>query len=345
MSETQKKYLDDPSQIKKYLDEVDVAKDINCRVRAAAPAYSLRKPSDYVDEAQYRVVPATTYDDLIVKANQFGTEGYILYKDFILNRMVAGGDKSHIFIKFKKSEDKYSYDLVDISNNVDTGNYLLIADERERKAKQGYLLKSIYNIDRNHIKLLFVKNLKNSNIYNYDQKYNLDDNNLDEENILNQLNAFGSQSCRYQYTHVSLLNNGVVNGLFDIPVCLRTIGDRSEYSYRWVNNLNKEGNFDTSPALFEKLLKDQAKDGYQLIDDNNTLHLKNKTGYLFEKDSLNNNMNISYKVYSAPILRNTDSPNVLYNRLQDQGNLGWFLLANRVYINKLNYSDLIKPNN
>ncbi|MFI8010508.1 PT dipeptide repeat lipoprotein [Acinetobacter sp. ABJ_C4_1] len=324
---------------------MDVAKDINCRVRATAPAYSLTKPRDYVDEAQYRVVPATTYDNLIVKANQFGAEGYILYKDFILNRMVAGENKSHIFIKFKQSEDKYLYDLVDISNNIDTGNYVLIADERERKAKQGYLLKSIYNIDKNHTKLLFVKNLKNSNIYSYDQIYNLDESNVDEKNILNQLNTLGSQSCRYQYTHVSLLNNQVESGLFDIPVCLKTVGDNTKYSYRWVDNLNKEENFDTSPTLFEKLLKDQAKDGYQLVDDNNTLHLKNKTGYLFEKDSSNNNMSSLYKVYSAPILRTTDSPNILYNRLQDQGNLGWFLLTNRVYINKLNYSDLIKPNN
>ena len=101
------------------------------------------------------------------------------------------------------------------------------------------------------------------------------------------------------------------------------------------------GFYDDNPTKLDLLLKQQAAEGYHLIDKDNAIAFFNTKGYLFERDS-SSTSNIESKVFNEDAIYKLDLASEVQNRLQDQGNLGWFINVKlgSVYSNTPTYYDL-----
>ena len=265
-----------------------------------------------------------------------GAQGYALYKAFTGHKTENGNDKSHIFIKQKDSPNTYSYKAVDIDNKYVNEHYLLIYKAITDQAKLGYVFKTRYNLGINKSKLIFVKNVKSTQVFNYDHRF-LQVGTTNKDMKLSHLNEMGAKNCKFIYMHSAYTNNGVKNAEYDIPTCLKVQSSTATYSYRWIEQPQVNGFYRPTPEYLAQLLKDQAKAGYHIIDNDNALLLFNRKGYLFEKDSSDNTARLDYKVQSEFVLLGSNSKDANYYRLQDQAKLGWFLGVDNVYSNVPSY--------
>ncbi|WP_373868796.1 PT dipeptide repeat lipoprotein, partial [Acinetobacter junii] len=143
------------------------------------------------------------------------------------------------------------------------------------------------------------------------------------------------------YANSEFTNNGTTNGTFYVPTCVNSSTHNGIYAYRYFE-VPQHIPFNKDDAIkLENLLKEQAAEGYRLVDANNNLGFFNIDGYLFERDSENTGP-IEYKVFIEDAASETDEPYIVENRIQDQGTLGWFFAVRlgSVYTNSPTNYDL-----
>lgn len=315
---------ENPTDIHNYLQQTDLFKIVNtCYTRSTAPA-SMKKPATVIATASYRLGDnQTSWPDVLNQLNDQGRQGYALLAPSVGLDNPDGSSTiyKNLYVKNTKSADTYTYKTADVTTNIVTQRYLLWFDELNKQGALGYLYKlSFGETSNNTRKYLFLKNDQKPATYSYDRRFLTD---TSRSSILAAFNALGAQGCKLISASSTYTNNGTSNGTFYVPTCVNSSTHHGTYAYRFFE-LPQNIPFNSADAAkLERLLKEQAAEGYRLIDKDNAIGFFNVDGYLFERDSENTG-NIEYKVFVENATDGNDSPYEVENRIQDQGKLGWF---------------------
>ncbi|ENU22492.1 hypothetical protein F993_02946 [Acinetobacter proteolyticus] len=329
--------------IQTYMDSVDPSKVVTCYTRTNVEGYSLLKPTVSKATASYRLLDnQTSWANFLAQANEQGSQGFALAGSS-LDVKKANSDfpePKNLYIKNNASTDTYSYKIADITTNVIANRYVLKLAEMKKQGESGFVYKSFLSEDpSNTYKYLFVKNDKKPATYTYDNRFLT---NKTRASILAAFNELGAQGCKLIFAGEDFTTNGTKNDMYYIPTCVNSSTHNGTYSYRYVEMPKTEAGFyDDNPTKLDLLLKQQAAEGYHLIDKDNAIGFFNTKGYLFERDS-ESTANIESKVFKEDAIYKLDLPSEIQNRLQDQGNLGWFINVKlgSVYSNTPTYFDL-----
>ena len=327
---------DQPNDIHAYLQQVDFSRVNTCYTRSAA-SYSQQKPQQVVATASYRFDDnQTAWTDVLNQLNDQGRQGYALITPSVALKNPEGSFSiyKNLYVKNNASQDTYTYTTADVSTNIVANRYLLWFDELKKQGALGYLYKlSFGETSNNTRKYLFVKNDQKPATYSYENRFLTS---ATRDNILAALNDMGAKGCKLIDAGSTYTNNGTSNGTFYVTTCVNSSTHHGTYSYRYVP-LNG-----ADVAARATILKEQAAEGYRLIDkDNKASFGLTASGYLFEKDSENTGA-VEYKLYAEDAADSSESAYGVENRIQDQGKLGWFFATRlgMVYTNTPSNHDL-----
>ncbi|QHH98235.1 endoglucanase [Acinetobacter dispersus] len=330
--------------IQTYMDSVDPSKVVTCYTRTNVEGYSLLKPTVSKATASYRLLDnQASWANFLAQANEQGSQGFAL-AGTSLDVKKANSDfpePKNLYVKNNASTDTYSYKIADITTNVIANRYVLKLAEMKKQGESGFIYKSFLREDpSNTYKYLFVKNDKKPATYTYDNRFLT---NKTRASILAAFNELGAQGCKLISAGEDFTTNGTKNDMYYIPTCVNSSAHNGTYSYRYFDMPKTEaGFFEDNPTKLDALLKQQAAEGYHLIDKDNSIGFGVlQQGYLFERDS-ESTASIESKVFKEDAIYKLDLPSEIQNRLQDQGNLGWFINVKlgSVYSNTPTYFDL-----
>ncbi len=333
---------DVPASIHAYLQQPNAFKVINtCYTRSSAPA-SMKKPVQVLATASYNVRDnQESWADVLTQLNTQGRHGYALLAPSVALDNPDGNRSiyKNLYVKNDNSADTYTYKTADVTTNIVAQRYLLWLAELKRQGALGYIYKlSFGETSNNTNKYLFLKNDQKPSTYAYDNRFLT---NTTRASILAAFNELGAQGCKLVYAGSTYTNNGSSNGTFYVPTCVNSSTHNGTYAYRFFE-VPQNIPFNAVDAVkLEKLLKEQAAEGYRLIDKDNAIGFFNVDGYLFERDS-ESTANIEYKVFVEDATDSSDEPYLVENRVQDQGKLGWFFAVKggSVYTNNPGNYDL-----
>ncbi|OCY16376.1 PT dipeptide repeat lipoprotein, partial [Acinetobacter pittii] len=332
---------DEPNAIHNYLQQANFDLTNTCFTKTTPPA-SMQKPTQVLATASFRLGDnKESWADVLSQLNDQGRQGYALLTPSVRLDNPDGSFAlyKNLYVKNNKSTDTYTYKTVDVKTNSVANRYLLWVNELNKQGSLGYIYKlSFGEVTSDTDKYLFVKNDKKPATYSYSNRFLT---NTSRTSILNAFNELGAQGCKLIYANSEFTNNGTTNGTFYVPTCVNSSTHNGTYAYRYFE-VPQHIPFNKDDAIkLEKLLKEQAAEGYRLVDANNNLGFFNIDGYLFERDSENTGP-IEYKVFIEDAASETDEPYIFENRIQDQGTLGWFFAVRlgSVYTNSPTNYDL-----
>jgi len=295
--------------------------------------------------ASYRLLDnQSSWANFLAQANEKGTQGFAL-AGTSLDVKKANSDfpePKNLYVKNNASTDTYSYKIVDVTTRIVADRYLLRLAEMKKQGALGFAYKSYLREDPSYTyKHLFVKNDKKPATYTYDNRF-IFASQATRSVILEAFNSLGAQGCKLVFAGSTYTNNGTTNDTFYVPTCVNSSTHNGTYSYRYFEMpTTPAGFYEDNPTKLDLLLKQQAAEGYHLIDKDNAVEFYNTKGYLFERDSAST-ATIESKVFKEDAIYKLDLPSEVQNRLQDQGNLGWFINVKlgSVYSNTPTYFDL-----
>ncbi|RKG32790.1 hypothetical protein D7V32_04810 [Acinetobacter tianfuensis] len=297
----------------------DPLKDRRCYTKSSTVFFSNLAPKAKITTADFKTAAfrnSLNSADFLTQLNLMGQNGY---KFIGYDTPTKDSGIVNTYMKLANDSAKFSHIAENRTNTVVADNYFSWRAQLNEKGKTGYQhLHTIRPTTEMKYIDYFIKKENDTASYTYDSGYVAGA--VDPTALETMLNSLGTQGCRiiefksyFTGNHPEILD-GKVNQP-KIATCVNSSAHNGTYSYRYKAN-------PSSTTALQTMLDEQAKEGYRLVSMSLDMSSTNKNGLLFMKDSENTNVG-EFKVFSEKVFRNLTFNDVLAQRLNQQGTLGW----------------------